>query len=1341
MLDGVAHAAAKVRLPSRGQWFVRRPDRPVAKQPYQRFGGLIFRYFPRSTRDNVRILTTIALLAWSGWAFGSGPQVPFTQNKGQWPAQVLYRANIPGGVLFVERNALTYVLKAGGELHYHGLPGEHPADPLRMHAYRVTFEGAAGGTGEGRFAQPHYENFFIGNDPAKWGSQCAVYGEVRVKDIYPGVDLRLDGRNGLKYDLILAPGTDPDMIRMRYEGQNELALKEGDLHVTTSTGIIVEEAPVSWYRFFDGIDNKRQPAPSRYSLRGNLLSFDVAGSDDLPLVIDPTLTFGSYTGSTADNFGFTATYDDGGHLYGGGIVFGIGYPTTLGVLDASFNGGTIDMGISKWLPDGSALVWSTYIGGSFGNESPHSLVVNSADEIYILGSTGSSDFPTTAGCFDNSFNGGPVLNFGIGYGYAHAAGVDIVVAHLNAAATALIGSTYVGGTGTDGINNALTLAHNYGDSFRGEIALDPLERPVVATSTESANCPTTPGAPQAVFGGVQDAYIFRMDPTLSTQLWASYHGGSNADSGYGVQFDSNGEVYVAGGTASADLPMSGTPFDNTANGDVDGYVVRYNANGTTRLSATYLGTSAYDQTYFVQLNLADEVFVVGQTHGAYPVTPGKYANPGSTQFIHKLSHDLSTSLWSTLIGSGAGGLEDISPSAFLVSDCGQIYFCGWGGTTNTIAQALASTTSGLPTTSGAFQTATDGSDFYLMVLEPEAVALNYATFFGGSTSSEHVDGGTSRFDKNGNVYAAVCAGCGSNDDFPTTPGAWSQTNNSFNCNLGVFKFALTQPSAIIDINGPTYLCLPNATAVFDNLSQGGTNFNWDFGDGVGTSTDLEPTYTFTDTGTFTVMMVLTDSNSCVINDTADLVITVIDPLDALIDPIDTLCPGASVQLQAHGGYAYSWFPAAGLSSTTIANPVATPAAPTTYYAIVTDSCGIDTVSIDIFFGTPFGEAGPDTVVCLGDQVPITALGGGTYSWSQAGTLNNATLQNPLASPNVTTQYIVTITTPEGCVVTDSLVVTVEVTPPVPLSSDTSVCEAGSVQLLVGGGTTYTWLPAPGLTDLDGPDPVVSPIVSTMYYVNVGNSCGLTLDSVFVDVQVVVADAWPDTIICPGESVSLFASGATQYDWSPAAGLSSTSGSPITATPSSATTYRVIAASAAGCTDTAFVTVELFPEPGVDAGPDQQIDFGDQAQLNATGNGLIAWTADPTLSCTACISPIAFPEFSATYFVTLTDTNGCKATDDVFVIVDGTLYVPNTFTPNGDGINDGFYALATEVKTFKLYVFNRWGEKIFESDRLDRFWDGTYQGAGSPIDTYVWRIDLTELSGEASVHYGHVNLVR
>src|SRR5690606_22543253 len=204
-------------------------------------------------------------------------------------------------------------------------------------------------------------------------------------------------------------------------------------------------------------------------------------------------------------------------------------------------------------------------------------------------------------------------------------------------------------------------------------------------------------------------------------------------------------------------------------------------------------------TYFVQLDLMDEVYVVGSTLGAYPVTPGKYSTAAGMQFLHKFSNDLSTSIWSTRIGST--GNENLSLTAFLVSNCGQIYFAAWGSSTNGSGMAgVFGSTTGLPVTPDAFQSSTDGGDFWLIMLEPEATALGYATFFGGS-SPEHVDGGTSRFDKEGIVYHAVCAGCGGNSSYPTTPGAWSNTNNSTNCNLGVFKIDFELPVQVgIQVN-------------------------------------------------------------------------------------------------------------------------------------------------------------------------------------------------------------------------------------------------------------------------------------------------------------------------------------------------------------------------------------------------------------------------------------------------------------------------------------------------------------------------------------------------------------
>ncbi|MBK8498416.1 MAG: gliding motility-associated C-terminal domain-containing protein [Flavobacteriales bacterium] len=1278
------------------------------------------------------------------WA--SPPKATFTENKGQWPAQVLYRAQIPGGVMFVEKSAFTYVLFSESPLGHHGHAHqpEHPGDG-KAHAYRVNFVGGIAETSSGSNEQAHYENHFIGNDPAKWGSGCRIFGEVLLKGVWPGIDVRVSGKDGIKYDFLVAPGADPGMIRLLYDGQLGLGVESGAMRVSLATGDVVEEAPITYQEAQFGLDDRlRHAVDSRYRLNGNIVSFDIDGTiaPEQRLVIDPMLTFASYTGSTADNFGCTATYDASGHLYGGGIVFNAGYPTTLGVYQSVFAGGTIDVGISKWTPDGTALVWSTYLGGAFGADAPHSLVVNEQDELYVMGTTGSSDYPTTAGAYDASFavGGGPVswTNIFGGYGYSHNSGCDIFITHFNVGATALVGSTLVGGTGQDGLNNNTSLTHNYGDHFRGEIALDANENPVVATSTFSLNMPTTPGAPQAALGGSQDGYVFRMNPALTNLLWATYIGGPGEDSAFGVQFDSNGNVFVTGGTTSAGLPMPGASADNTQNGGVDGYIMKYSAAGAL-LSGTYLGTNAYDQSYLVQLDTDDNVYVAGQSHGAYPVTPGKYTNANSSQFIHKFNNTLSASLWSTVIGNG-NLAQDVSPTAFLVSDCGQVYFTGWAGTTNGNAGNNSSTATGSPTTSDAFQPISTGSDFWLIVLEAEAVGLNYATFFGGPSSAEHVDGGTSRFDKNGTVYHAVCAGCGSQDDFPTTPGAWSNTNNSFNCNLGVFKFDLSQAQAIIGINGPTSICIGDA-AQFTNNSVGGTDYDWDFGDNSPNSSAPAPSHVFATDGQFTVTMVLTDSSGCVSSDTASIIITVLPPPVAAVEPVPPICPGASAQLQASGGTSYAWSPATGLTATNIADPVATPAQPTTYTVTVTDQCGSDDADVLVDFFPLTAAAGPDTSVCEGNSVVINATGGVSYAWTPAATLDDASLQAPTATPIANTTYSVTINTVEGCVIIDALDVVVYSDDPQAILQDTVICAGSSVQLIADDADTYSWHPANGISTLDVQDPVVTPTVPTLYIVDLINSCGPLTDSAFVDLVFVTADAWPDTLICPGFPVPLGASGGVSYLWSPAAGLSNDTIADPIATPAASTTYQLVAFDAIGCTDTAWVQVDLQPWPTIIAGDDMVIDYGDVVQLTASGEGVWTWTPTEWLNDSTISSPYVQPEETTTYTVTTVNELGCKNTDMLTVIVTGSLYVPNSFTPNGDGFNDFFFALGKDLRTIELLVFNRWGELIWSTDKLDGRWDGTYQGVASPIDTYVWKVQATELSGKHREDIGHVNLLR
>ena len=355
----------------------------------------------------------------------------FHANQGQWPGQVLYRTRTTGGALFVERSAFTYVLQQGGPQHASDPKAEH--DTYREHAYRMRFVGGEARMHSGTERLPHHVNYFLGNDRSRWAGGVAAYGGVVLADVYPGIALRVDGHSGLKYEWSVAPGADPSLIVLAFEGQDDIRVEGGVLRIRTTAGEVIEQRPVAWTE--DG--GRKVPVACVYKLDGDHLSYAFPDGYDRAqvLVIDPVVVFSSFSGSTGDNFGFTATYDAAAHLYGGGMVRSTGYPITMGVVQSAYGGGENDIAISKFTPTGDALVWSTYIGGS-GNEVPHSMVVNGNDELFILGTSNSVDFPTTAGCWDNSFNGGTNPPFPVtSYGFSYFTGCDMVVVHLNSTAT------------------------------------------------------------------------------------------------------------------------------------------------------------------------------------------------------------------------------------------------------------------------------------------------------------------------------------------------------------------------------------------------------------------------------------------------------------------------------------------------------------------------------------------------------------------------------------------------------------------------------------------------------------------------------------------------------------------------------------------------------------------------------------------------------------------------------------------------------------------------------------------------------------------------------------------
>lgn len=900
-------------------------------------------------------------------------------------------------------------------------------------------------------------------------------------------------------------------------------------------------------------------------------------------------------------------------------------------------------------------------------------------------------------------------------------------------------------TNNDGINVGSLLHYNYGDAFRGEIIVDALNNVLVSSTTRSSDFPVSAGAPQPTYGGGgSDAVVFKLNANLTNLIFSTYFGGNNFDAGYAIQLNQSNEIYIAGGTNSSNLPTSANALHPSyLGGSIDGFITQLDAFGTTFLNATHIGTADMNQCFFIQTDLNDDVFVIGQTNGAFPISPGVYANPNSGQFIQKLTADLSTSLLSTTIGRGTGKV-DISLSAFLVSDCNFIYICGWGGPLNGNASissfATQSSTTGLPTFGGPFQTTTDGSDFYLMVLAPNMSNLMYATFFGGGISSEHADGGTSRFDKNGKVYQALCAGCGGNSDFPTTPGAWSNFNNSTNCNLGAFKFDLGSITPAISLPQP-YVCLPSSYQ-FNNNSTGANSFSWNFGDGS-TSSLFAPSHNYTDTGYYEVTLIASDTLNCLIADTASIFISVFALNNASVVSIDTICPNESVQLSASGGTTYQWFPTAYLTNPSIANPICTPPSTINYMVIATDLCGSDTAFASVIVYNETVNTMPDTTICLSNSVNLVAYGGTSYNWYPNTFMTNPGSASPTVTPTASQLYYVDILTPFGCVLTDSVLITVETNIPIPqLNNDTTICLGDFAVLTASGGNTVQWTPTATIQNPTAFITLANPTQTTTYYAFFSNSCGGTIDSTVVEVIQIIPQIVSDTSICPGDSAFLWASGGTNYSWSPQNSLASPTSSSTLASPSVNTSYTVSITNALGCSASLSVNVTLYPLPFVSAGADILQNYGVPVTLQGqTNQSAFYWENLDSNACSTCLNPTVRPELTSRYIFYVTDINGCENSDTVVVILDGSLYIPNTFTPNADGINDLFVTMGKDIKDFKILIFDRWGLLLFESTELSTYWDGTYKGAPVPIDTYIWKVEYEDYQRNFKKLIGHVNVVR
>ncbi len=818
------------------------------------------------------------------------------QNKGQWDDKVNYRNDFSAGSFFLENQGFTVVLHNADDMrnlsevlhgHNNNATTGQPVT-LHSHAYKVDFLGSFSNiTGVPDKILPTYNNYFVGKDRSKWAGDCKIYQAVTYQNIYPKIDVRYYSDAGnMKYDIIVHPGGNIDAIAMRYNGIDKLQLKNKELVIGTSVGMVKELYPYS-YQVLEG---KKQTVECKYVVKNNVVSFKAEGySPDATLVIDPTLIFSTFTGSGVDNWGYTATPGPDGSFFAGGIAFGAGFPVSPGAYQTVFNGGinedntgVYDIAIIKFSADGTQRLYATYLGGRFGNEQPHSMICDPQGNLVIAGRSNASDYPLK-----------PAGNrVGIGGLY------DIVVTKLNASGTDIIGSVVIGGTANDGVNirgkyiapdGADATRRNYGDDARSEVILDPSGNVFIASCTQSTSVDALKQFPvvnalQPTFGGGrQDGAIIKLTPNLGSVLFSTYFGGSGDDACFVLSLNPvNGNLYVAGGTTSIDLPgdLTGVINGTYQGGVTDGFVTEMSPDGSAYIKTTYMGTPGNDLVYGIQMDKFGFPYVMGTTTGSWPVLNANFSNPGSKQFISKLQPDLSAFVYSTVFGTNASA-PNLSPIAFLVDRCQNVYVSGWGGGINIQKLFPSAGTLGLPEVNPLpGLPAADGADFYFFVLEKDAQSQFFGSHFGQNGGvGDHVDGGTSRFDANGVIYQAMCANCGGGVSFPTTPGVWGPVNGSNNCNEAAVKiemnFAGVGASIKATINGiiDTIGCVPLQINFIDTLAKG-KMYIWDYGDINNPKRDTtfapnnSTSHIYSQVGRYRVMLISIDSATCNISDTA-----------------------------------------------------------------------------------------------------------------------------------------------------------------------------------------------------------------------------------------------------------------------------------------------------------------------------------------------------------------------------------------------------------------------------------------------------------------------------------------
>jgi hypothetical protein len=647
-------------------------------------------------------------------AYGEIP-LSFEANRGQAGDAADYLARGPGYTLLLAPTTASFYLTDGGKsavLHLQVIGGNADAQPEELNEL------------EGKV------NYLIGNDPAQWRQNIPTFRRVRYREVYRGIDLVYYGnQRQLEYDFIVAPGAEPGVINLRFEGADKVAVDSaGDLLVTFGGTTLRQPKPI----VYQEVGGERRLVEGRYNVNGEgEVGFEIGEYDAArPLIIDPTVIYSTYLGGSSSDLARAIAVDSSGNAYVTGYTTSTNFPTAnafqtaLDGTEGAF--GDRDVFVTKINAAGTAYVYSTYLGGS-GGEEARGIAADSSGNAYVAGFTSSTDFPLA-----NAIQG-----------TKGATNEDAFVTKLNAAGSALVYSTYLGG--------------GESSEFGEAIAVDSSGNAYVTGSTFSDDFPLVNALQGTFGGGSTDAFVTKINAAGTALVYSTYLGGSGdaaisgvgSETGRGIAADSSGNTYVTGEINSTNFPTANAIQASYGGGGTDAFVAKINADGSAFVYSTYLGGGDQDSGEGIKADASGNAYIGGFTVSTdFPTAnPLQGTNGGSQDaFITKINPAGSAFVYSTYLG-GAGG--EIAFGIDVNAD-GEVYAAGSTGSTTTF-----------PVTNALQCARNGGQDIFITKLNAAGSEFVYSTYFGGSGSD---DGQGIALDSSNNAYIT---GSTTSTDFPT----------------------------------------------------------------------------------------------------------------------------------------------------------------------------------------------------------------------------------------------------------------------------------------------------------------------------------------------------------------------------------------------------------------------------------------------------------------------------------------------------------------------------------------------------------------------------------------------